>query len=226
MKKNNILKKINKNLPGIMELDLEDFYSRGLFVAKRGSVTGARHLTHPKLQYAGAKKKYALITKNGKLKIRGFETVRRDWCQLARKLQNEILIKILKSGNEKMALKIFKEIIYKLKNREVNIDDLIIRTQLRRPLDEYLTDSPHVVAARKMEKEGLHISMGMLIEYYVGEGLGKKIGDRVRLPNEKVKYDINYYIKNQILPAVENIFDVFNINSRAIIDGETQKELF
>ena len=30
-----LLKKINKSLPGIMELDLEDFYKRGLFVSKR-----------------------------------------------------------------------------------------------------------------------------------------------------------------------------------------------
>jgi len=207
------LKKINENLPGIMELDFEDFYPRGLFVAKRGTSIGA-------------KKKYALISKSGKIKIRGFETVRRDWCQLTRKLQSEILNKILKDGNEKTALRIFKNVVEKLKERRVNINDLIIRTQLRRPLNEYLSDGPHVVAARKMEKAGVPISQGMLIEYYVGDGTGKRIGDRIRLPNEKGKYDINYYLKNQILPSVENIFDLFNIDAKAIIDGEQQKKLF
>jgi len=52
------LGKINEGLPGIMELDLEDFYARGLFVLKRGGA-------------GGAKKKYALVDGDGKIKIRG-----------------------------------------------------------------------------------------------------------------------------------------------------------
>ncbi len=207
------LKKINKELPGIMELDLEDFYARGLFVAKRGAT-------------AGAKKKYALVDEKGKVKIRGFETVRRDWCRLTRDLQNRILGKILKDGNEKEALKIVKDVVKKLKERKVELEDLMIRTQLRRPLNEYLSEGPHVVAAKKMEAKGIPVSTGMLIEYFVGEGSGKKIGDRVYLADEKTKYDIDYYFKNQILPAVENIFDVFGIDVRAIIDGEKQEKLF
>ena len=49
-----------------MELELEDFYKRGIWVTKRSGELGA-------------KKKYALIDYKEKLKIRGFETVRRDW---------------------------------------------------------------------------------------------------------------------------------------------------
>ena len=94
------LKKINDKLPGIMELELEDFYKRGIWVTTRkGEI--------------GAKKKYALINEKGNLKIRGFETVRRDWCKLARELQNKVLEKILKEGNEKSALIYTKEVINK-----------------------------------------------------------------------------------------------------------------
>lgn len=207
------LKKINSNLPGIMELDLEDFFKRGLFVTKRGATTGA-------------KKKYALLDEKGKIKIRGFETVRRDWCRLTRNLQSKILNTTLISGNEKAAVKMLKDVVEKLKARKVDINDLMIRTQLRRPLDEYLTEGPHVVAAKKMKAEGIPISTGMLIEYFIGEGSGKKIGDRVHLPEEKVKYDIDYYLKNQILPAVENILDVFGVDAKAVADGESQKKLF
>ena len=35
---------------------------------------------------------------DGNIKIRGFETVRRDWCKLARNLQSEILKSILKNA--------------------------------------------------------------------------------------------------------------------------------
>lgn len=55
----NFLEKLNSELPGIMELELENFYKRGIFVQKR---TGE----------SGAKKKYALIDDKERLKIRGF----------------------------------------------------------------------------------------------------------------------------------------------------------
>ena len=207
------LEKINNDLSGIMELDLEDFYARGLFVAKRGVKTGA-------------KKKYALIDENGKIKIRGFETVRRDWCQLTRNLQSEILTKILIDGNGKKALEILKYNVKQLKERKVKLGDLTIRTQLRRELNEYLTEGPHVIAAKKMEAKGISIHSGMLIEYFIGNAPGKRIGDKVFLTDEKEKYNIDYYLEKQILPAVDNIFDVFGVDVKSIIDGEKQNKLF
>jgi len=209
-----LLKKINSKLPGIMELDLEDFYERGLFVAKRTTKEGA-------------KKKYALLDEKGNLKIRGFETVRRDWCRMTRNLQNEVLKRILRNGNEKDALEILKKTIERLKDRKAELKELIIKTQLRRPINEYVSEGPHVVAAKKMKNRKIPVSEGMLIEYFVGEsrGKGKRIGDRVFLPDEKIDYDIDYYLNNQILSAVENIFEVFGVNVKEIVDGKRQMSL-
>ena len=94
------LNKLNSELPGVMKLELEGFFKRGLWVTTRAGTTGA-------------KKKYALLQKDNTLKIRGFETVRRDWCNLARELQNNVIQMILKFGNEKKALKYVKKIIKK-----------------------------------------------------------------------------------------------------------------
>jgi DNA polymerase elongation subunit (family B) len=208
-----LLKEINDELPGIMELDIEGFFPHGLFVAKRGVLTGA-------------KKKYALMDEKGKAKIRGFETVRRDWCGLTRNLQDKVLKMILKDGNETSALKLAKETIKKLKNRDVEMEDLMIKTQLRRPIDEYTAEGPHVIAAKRMQEAGVPISTGILIEYFIGEGSSKRIGDRVHLSGERAKYDIDYYLNNQVIPAIENIFDVFGVDIKAFIDGESQKKLF
>ncbi|MFA5060899.1 MAG: DNA-directed DNA polymerase [Candidatus Pacearchaeota archaeon] len=210
-----LLKRINSELPGIMELDLEGFYDRGLFVAKRTAKEGA-------------KKKYALIDEKGNLKIRGFETVRRDWCRLTRNLQNDVLKSILKKGSEKEASKIFKEVVEKIKKREVDLKDLMIRTQLRRPIGEYVSEGPHVIAAKKMKEKEIPVSEGMLIEYFIGEnkGRGKRVGDKVFLPDEKADYDIDYYLNNQIIPSVENIFEVFGVDVKEISQGESQKKLF
>jgi len=209
------LKKINSKLPGIMELDLEGFYKRGIWVTKRSGDFGA-------------KKKYALIDDEGKLKIRGFETVRRDWCKLARETQNKVLQAILEDGNKERALKIIKDVIKKVKNREVEKKDILIRTQLKKPLEEYKAITPHVVAAQKLKDSGKSIELGMLIEYFIAETKSKKklVREKVKLPDEKGEYNIKYYLERQILPAIENIIEVFNINSKEMIDGKKQSKLF
>ena len=69
----------------------------------------------------------------------------------------------------------------------------------------------------------------MLIEYFIAEtkpGSKKKlVREKVKLPDETGKYNIKYYLERQILPAVENIFEVFNIDLKEIIDGKKQTKL-
>ncbi|MEM4326204.1 MAG: DNA-directed DNA polymerase [Candidatus Pacearchaeota archaeon] len=211
-----LLKKLNSELPGIMELELEGFFKRGIWVTKRAGVIGA-------------KKKYALLRKDGKIKIRGFETVRRDWCLLAREVQNKVIRQILEDGDEKKSLLYVKEIIKKIKERDVPLDKLIIRTVLQKPITEYKAISPHVIAARKMQEREMPISAGNLIEYYISESKDnekkKLIRERVKLPDEVGEYDTDYYIYHQILPAVENIFQIFNTNIKDILDEKKQTKL-
>lgn len=208
------LKKLNSELPGVMRLELEGFFKRGIWVAKRDGKIGA-------------KKKYALLGENGKLRIRGFETIRRDWCKLARKVQNKIIRMILDSGNEKESLEYVKSIIKKLKNREVPLEDLIIKTQLKKPISEYKSISPHVVAARRMKELEIPISEGGLVSYYLAEtnGKSKLVRDKVRIPQEKGEYNLDYYLNKQILPSVENIFEIFGISTKELIEGKKQTSL-
>lgn len=208
------LKKLNSELPGIMELELEDFYQRGIWVTKR---TGD----------FGAKKKYALIDEKGKLKIRGFETVRRDWCTLAREIQDNVLDLVLKEGSAENALKLVKETIEKLKTRKISKEKLIIKAQLKKPIEEYKSISPHVTIAKKMLDQDMPVNIGMLIKFYIAEPRSNKkelVRDRARLPAEEEDYDITYYLENQLLPAVENIFEVFNISKEDLL-GKKQRKL-
>jgi DNA polymerase I/DNA polymerase-2 len=209
------LRKLNSELPGVMKLELEGFFKRGIWVTKR---TGL----------AGAKKKYALIDEKGNLKIRGFETVRRDWCKLSRDMQDNVIRLILKEGNEKKALDYVKEIIKKIKERKIQKEELIIKTQLKKSLSEYKAISPHVIAAKKMRELEIPLSEGNLIEYYIAETNGKKsklVREKVKLPCEEGEYNIEYYLERQILPAVENIFQIFNINTEELINKKSQNKL-
>ncbi len=207
-----LLEKLNKELPGVMHLELEDFFKRGIWVTTRSGKTGA-------------KKKYALIDENNRLKIRGFETVRRDWCKLSRETQDKVLRLILEEGNEKKALEYTKKIIEKIKKRNVKKEDLIIKTQLKKEISEYKSISPHVIAAKKMKERQIPISEGGLIEYYISDEKGKLVREKVKLPDEKGNYDIDYYLEKQIIPSVENIFHIFNINSEELIKGQKQEDL-
>ncbi len=148
------LKRLNDELPGIMKLELEGFFKRGLFVTTRSGK-------------AGAKKKYALMNEKGELKIRGFETVRRDWCNLSRKLQNQTLLSVLKDGNEKEAVKHIKDILKKKNEGKNEQNDLLIKTQLRKHLKEYKTLGPHVAAAKRMIEKEIPVSQGNIIQYYI-----------------------------------------------------------
>ena len=209
-----LLEKLNSKLPGIMEMELEDFYKRGLWVSTRSGKTGA-------------KKKYAMLDEEDNLKIRGFETVRRDWCNLSRKIQKDVIKMILEDGNEKQALEYLKKIIKKVKARDVDKKDLIIRTQLKKPISEYKAISPHVVAAKRMKEKEIPISQGNIIEYFIAD-IGKKkalVRERVKLPDENGEYDIDYYLEHQILPSVENIMQVFDVNIKEVIEGKKQMTL-
>ena len=208
------LEELNEGLQGIMELDLENYYDRGLFVSTRSGESGA-------------KKKYALLMEDGNLKIRGFETVRRDWCILARDLQSKILKLILTEGNETKALALLERTIQTLKSGEVQIEKLILKNQLKKSIDSYLSKGPHVAAAEKMKEKGIPIYEGLVIEYFIGEisEKSKKISDKVFLPDEEAKYDYDYYLNNQIIPVVENIFAVFGVDVNELVRDKKQKSL-
>ena len=209
----NFMKKINKTLPEMMELELEDFYKRGIFVAKKGDKKGA-------------KKKYALINEKEILKIKGFETVRRDWSKLARKLQKEVLKILLLENNPNKAKDYVIETINKLKHKEIQVEDIVIKTQLRKDISKYESIGPHVKVAQRMKQKGIPVNTGAVIEYVVTSGKGT-IGNRARLPEEcqEKDYDTNYYINNQIIPAVQMIFDAINLNIKELTQEKGQSKL-
>jgi len=201
------LEEVNKELPSLMELELESFYLRGIFVSKKGNTQGA-------------KKKYALIDEEGKIKIRGFETVRRDWSPIARETQKKVLELILREGSYENALKYVKEVIKKLQNKEIPLKQTIMMTQLNMKLEDYKQLAPHVAVAKKLKEKGVEIRQGSYISFIVTESQGL-IRDKARPPEEAKNYDSGYYINNQVLPSVEKIFEIFNVKD--IIEKEQSK---
>jgi len=205
--------KVNKKLPGIIELEFRDLYEGGIFVARHE-------------EEKGAKKRYALIDYKGNLEIRGFETVRRDWCELSKKIQRDVLKTVLKERDPKKAVQIVRDAVARLKEGKVELEDLIIYEQITRPLAEYKTIGPHVKAAQKALARGRPVGEGVVIGFVITKGKGS-ISERAE-PVEDVKqnqYDVDYYIKNQVLPASMRVLKALGYTEEEVLEGKIQKKL-
>ena len=123
------LKYLNSTLPESMELEYEGFYRRGFFVSK---------------------KRYAVI-EDGEIIAKGLELVRRDWAPIVKQTQEAVLMAILSEGNSDKAIKEVKKTFKRIKNGEVERKELIIHTQITKPLNQYKQVGPHVVAAKRIE---------------------------------------------------------------------------
>jgi DNA polymerase elongation subunit (family B) len=200
LKKDNIreemdefLEEVNQDLPEFMQLEFEGFFTRGFFTSTESG--------------EGAKKKYALLSEEGSMKITGFEQVRRDWSPIAKKTQKRVLRKVLEDEVEEAA-EIVKDTIQSLKDGESPVEDLKIYTTLTKPPEEYGSTAPHVEAVKKAKKRGDEISAETTVAYVIGRGAGS-ISSRAELLKYAEDYDPDYYIDNQVIPVALRVLKVF-----------------
>ena len=197
------LKKINNNLPKDMELEYEGHYKRGIFLTK---------------------KRYALIDDNNKLIIKGLEYVRRDWSNIAKNTQINVINALLKEGDINLAKKIIKTTIKKLKDGKIPIEDLIIYKQLTKNTESYATPTPHTSVAKLISEKGEEVKIGDVIGFVIEKGKAP-ISERARIPEEVKEYDPNYYIDNQVLPPVLRIMESIGISKDELKNDKKQSTL-
>jgi DNA polymerase I len=195
-----------------MELEFQGYYPRGIFVTKR--------------EGGAAKKRYALIREDGTVEIKGFEFVRRDWANIAKVAQEKVINAVLAEGKPKKAIDIVKQIIEDVREKKVKFEDVIIYTQVVRKVSSYEQQAPHVKAAKRLIQAGVKVSPGTILEYVVVPGKGS-ISDRsipVQLL-EKKDYDADYYIDNQVLPAVMKVLHELGVEEDELKQSSKQAGL-
>jgi DNA polymerase Pol2 len=195
----------NKLLPHPMELEEEGLYKSGVFLEKKGSG-------------AGAKKRYALLDQNDNLIIKGLEARRGDWSKLAQKAQVEILKIILTEVDGKPALEKIQKIIADIRNKYIDIEDLIITNRLTKQIHEYKTKGPQVAAGELLAQTGIKVGAGTIVKYVITKGSSKRIRDRVKLPEQTNldEIDEDYYINNQLIGATYKILELFGYSKEQI----------
>jgi DNA polymerase I/DNA polymerase-2 len=203
--------KVNNSLPGIMELEFKDLYKRGIFMeAKTGAV---------------AKKKYALLDQKDRLVMRGLETRRRDWADIAKDMQERVLMAVLRDASTQKAVQIVRETVQKLKSGKVGKDELTIYTQLTKRISSYEQIGPHVAAAKKMASRGQPVGEGSVISYIIVKGTGS-ISDRAEPAGDAKDYDPEYYIHHQVIPPALRILSGLGVKEEDLLKEQSSLEKF
>ncbi|AEH60103.1 DNA polymerase Pol2 [Methanosalsum zhilinae DSM 4017] len=212
---------VSHSLPDPMELEFESIAERALFIAK---------------------KRYALwmFERSGtewseSIKVKGMETVRRDWCELTSRTLNSVLELILKEGDVEKAMEYVRGVVDRVRNIDVAndpeiIDDLVLTRMYSKSMGSYKNKQPHLTVIEKMKKRtGAAPSIGERIPFVIVAGKDLFVNraedpDYVRQNN--ISLDVDYYIKKQILPPVSRILSAFGVDEAALDYDSKQKGLF
>jgi DNA polymerase, archaea type len=212
---------VSASLPDPMELEFESIAKRALLIAK---------------------KRYALWLfepKNSgwesEIKVKGMETVRRDWCELTSRTLNRVLEFVLIEGDVDQAVEHVRKVISNIRNLDSGkdsdiIESLVLTRTLTRKTNSYKNKQPHLTVAENLRKRtGLMPSIGTRIPFVIIAGRGLFV-DRAEDPEyvreHNVPIDVDYYIKKQILPPVERILGVFGVKISSLDFDSKQKGLF
>jgi len=158
-----------------------------------------------------AKKKYAHLV-NGKVEAVGLEYIRKDYPPIIKRAQKEIVEYLLK-GEVNKARETRIKYRNKIKERNVEIDELAIVEQLTKKPEEYekITKASMVAKILK-ERMGIELHRGTYVYLVIVKGSG---GPTYRArPVELTKIDevdLDYYLK-MYDDTIKRTFEAFNVS--------------
>jgi DNA polymerase I len=204
---------ISAPMPYPMKLNFEGYAKRSLFLAK---------------------KRYAMLMvdeKGEKIKVKGIETVRRDWCELTANTMNKCLEVILKQGDIEAAKKLSMDAINRVRDLSPSdsqlFDQLVLTRKYGKTSGEYKNKQPHMVLLEKMRLRGEELpGIGDRIPFIIIKGKTKrdrareKFVERAETPARvkelKIPIDVEYYVNHQLLPPLARMLQPFGITSKEL----------
>jgi DNA polymerase-2 len=184
-----------------LELEFETLYLRLLLPALRGGTAGARK------RYAG------LVEHEGGTKVvfTGLEVVRRDWTELARRVQRELYERLF---SDLPVDAYVRETVAEL--RAGRLDEfLVYRKGLRKKLEQYEALAPHVVAARKMTGRP-----GRVVAYVITSEGPEPAAER------QAAIDHEHYVQRQVRAVAEPVLTLLGLDFDKVIGDDVQLDLF
>jgi DNA polymerase I len=221
-----IAESITSSLPQPMELVFEAFARRGIFLAK---------------------KRYALWVFEpsaegwrDRIKVRGMETVRRDWCDLTSKTLKRCLELVLKEGRVDDAADHVRSVIGSIRNLDLSrdpgmLEDLTLTRRYTKSTGSYKNKQPHIQLVEKKRRRGDQLpGVGDRVPFVIIRGKSSRRSrelfvDRAEDPiyvlEKNLSLDTEYYVEKQILPPVLRIFESFGIGREGLCKESGQSSL-
>jgi DNA polymerase-2 len=160
-----------------LQLEFEKVYARFLMPEVRGGA-------------GGSKKRYAGLV-GDTLELVGLEAVRRDWSEVARRFQRELLTRVF--HDEPVADFVRTFVADLLAGR--HDEELAYRKAIRKPLAAYTkTTPPHVKAARKQAGPA-----GRIVTYVMTQAGPEALGETTAPP------DYEHYVTQQLRPIADAV---------------------
>ncbi len=222
-----IAETVTDSLPEPMELVFEAFARRGIFLAK---------------------KRYALWVFEpvgdgwkDRIKVRGMETVRRDWCDLTSRTLKTCLELVLKEGKVDEAVDHVRSVVLRLQNLDLSQDpgilqELTLTRRYTKSSGSYKNKQPHIQLVEKIRERGGSVpGVGDRVPFVIVQGKrGKKskelfvnrAEDPAFVLEKNMPLDTEYYVEKQILPPVLRIFESFGVTKDRLCAGRGQSNLF
>jgi len=186
-----------------LELRFERLYLRLLLPSVRHGDTGARK------RYAG------LIRDEDRTRVvfTGMEVVRRDWTELAKRVQRELYERLFADRPIEEYLRAVVADV-----RAGRLDDLLVyRKALRKGLADYTASTPpHVAAARKLRKR----PPGRVISYVITTD-GPEPAEETH-----AQLDREHYVQKQVRPVAEPVLSVLRLDFDRVVGDDSQLRLF
>ena len=168
---------------------------------------------YERILFTEAMKRYAGVRADGTLDVVGLEVVRGDWSDIARQVQEQVLVRVLKDRSTKKAVEVVGGTIRRLQRGEVSIAELTIRKTLTKPIEKYAVRAPHVEVARQLMREGWDLMLGDKVAYVITKGYGplyKRAKPSSQASPEEI--DLEYYVENQVKPAAMRILERLGVD--------------
>ncbi|NNE43975.1 MAG: DNA polymerase II, partial [Gemmatimonadetes bacterium] len=185
-----------------LELEFETLYRRLYLPAVRHGTAGARK------RYAG------LVDREPEpeLVFTGMEVVRRDWTELAKRVQRAMFARLFA---DQPVDEYLRDLVAAVR-AGAHDDELVYRKGLRKGLEAYTAQTPpHVAAARKMSGKP-----GWVIEYVMTSDGPEPAAER------KHALDHEHYVQKQVRPVAEPVLVLLGLTFDRVVGDDRQQELF
>jgi DNA polymerase-2 len=150
------------------------------------------------------------------LEIVGMEAVRRDWTELAKKFQIQLLRMVFQNFPLESIQQYIREVIEDLYGSRLD-QDLVYVKALRKPTSEYKRSlPPHVKAASQLDVAD---QRGLIRFLWTKDG---------PQPESKLSSDIDYdhYVEKQLKPIAAMFAEALHTDLQHLIDMDNQLWLF